>query len=210
MIPPGVAQKSNNVSLKCIVLGDSKVGKTALCERYVNRVWNDQTAPTISAACYSKDIIMNTSDIKFYIWDTAGQEQFRSISPIYYRSCHVAILVFDLTSLSSLEVANYWVKELRANGPQSVPIITLGNKKDLEMFRQVAKTDCQQFAESLNAIYFEVSALTGENVEEAFQRAAEAALEYLHKEEVPVAHVEDSNQDKDKINQQTQSEGCQC
>ena len=109
--------------------------------------------------------------VKFYVWDTAGQEQFRSISPIYYRSSHVAIIVFDVTSLPSLEVCNFWVNELKENGPTDVPIIVAANKSDLEMFRQISVEDCQAFADSIGAKLFETSAVTGKGVNELFDTA---------------------------------------
>lgn len=173
-----ISQRSNTITLKAVLLGESKVGKTSLCSRYVSGEWDSNSAATISASCFNKDLTIDDNKIKFYIWDTAGQEQFRSISPIYYRSAHVAILVFDLTSIPTMEVANYWMNELKSNGPTGVPLVAIANKSDLKMLRQITTADAKAFADSIGAEYFECSALSGENVEEAFQFAAKSALDY--------------------------------
>ena len=175
---PSLNSRSSTTTLKAVLLGESKVGKTSLCSRYVSGEWDSNTAATISASCFNKDLVIDDSKIKFYIWDTAGQEQFRSISPIYYRSAHVAILVFDLTSIPTMEVANFWVNELKSNGPSGVPLVAIANKSDLKMLRQISSQDAKTFAESIGAQYFECSALSGENVDDAFAYAAKTALEY--------------------------------
>ena len=166
------AQASNFVNVKAVLLGESKVGKTSLAKHFTTGSFDDNSTVTISASCYSKDLIADINvPVKFYVWDTAGQEQFRSISPIYYRSSHVAIIVFDVTALPSLEVCNFWVNELKENGPTDIPIIVAANKSDLEMFRQISVEDCQAFADSIGAKLFETSAVTGKGVNELFDTA---------------------------------------
>lgn len=166
------AQASGFVNVKAVLLGESKVGKTSLAKHFTTGSFDDSSAVTISASCYSKDLVADINvPVKFYVWDTAGQEQFRSISPIYYRSSHVAIIVFDITSLPSLEVCNFWVNELKENGPPGIPIVVVANKLDLEMFRQISIEDCQAFADSIGATLFETSAVTGKGVSEVFDAA---------------------------------------
>jgi len=175
---PTMIQRSNTITIKSVFLGESKVGKTSLCSRYAKGEWDSNSAPTIAATCFNKDIVVDDTKIKFYIWDTAGQEQFRTISPIYYRSSHVAILVIDLTSLPTIEVARFWVNELRTNGPPGVPIVVIGNKSDLKMMEKISPEDAKTFADSIGATFFRCSALTGENVNAAFEFAAKIALDF--------------------------------
>ncbi|OHS95668.1 Ras family protein [Tritrichomonas foetus] len=173
-----MSPNKKNADVKAVVLGESRVGKTALATRYTTTVFNENTAATINAACFNKEVSINNTPVKYYIWDTAGQEQFRSLSPIYYRSCNVAIIVYDITNISSIEVTNFWVTELRDNGPQGVPIVVLGNKSDLSDLRQISEEDGRSFAESIGAAFYEVSALSGNNVETAFNKALDLGYEF--------------------------------
>jgi small GTP-binding protein len=108
----------------------------------------------------------------YCIWDTAGQERFRSISPLYYRGAHVGIIVFDRTSPVSLEAANSWIEELRNHATSGIPLILVGNKSDLTDALAVDTTSVSELTKSAGATYFEVSALSGQNVEEMFLKAA--------------------------------------
>ena len=172
--------------VKAVVLGESRVGKTALATRYTTASFVSNTPATINASCYSKDSRINNTPVKFYIWDTAGQEQFRSLSPIYYRNCDVAIIVYDVTKLTSIEVTNFWVSELRSNGPANVPIVVLGNKCDLgDGHRMITEEEGRSFAWSIQAEFFEVSALNGMNVELAFDRALELGYEFVRNYKMP-------------------------
>ncbi|EAY14545.1 Ras family protein [Trichomonas vaginalis G3] len=208
---PALNQRSNSVTLKAVLLGESKVGKTSLCSRYVSGDWDSNTAATISASCFNKDLTVDDSKVKFYIWDTAGQEQFRSISPIYYRSAHVAIIVFDLTAIPTIDVANFWVNELRNNGPAGIPLIAIGNKSDLRMLRMIQNADARAFADNIGALYFECSALSGDNVDEAFAAAAAAGLEFFRSQkevqtqigQAQVVHPQASDN-------KPQQSGCSC
>ena len=208
---PSILQRTNNITLKAVLLGESRVGKTSLCSRYVSEEWDSNSQPTISASCFSKDLMIDDTKVKFYIWDTAGQEQFRSISPIYYRLAHVAILVFDLTSLPTLEVANFWVNELRTNGPPGVPLIAIANKSDLKMLRQIPTLDAKLFAESKGATFFECSALNGDNVNEAFEAAARIALDFYKSQKELQTQIGNPNLISPTINpKKVENEGCSC
>lgn len=208
---PALNQRSNTVTLKAVLLGESKVGKTSLCSRYVSGEWDSNTAATISASCFNKDLTIDDTKVKFYIWDTAGQEQFRSISPIYYRSAHVAILVFDLTSIPTIDVANFWVNELKTNGPPEVPLIAIGNKSDLRMLRMIQNADAKSFASNIHAEYFECSALSGDNVEEAFEAAAQAALKYFREQKEMQTQIGQTQVVRPQPQaEQPQEQGCAC
>jgi small GTP-binding protein len=162
----------SQVILKAVVLGGSEVGKTSLCNRYYLKKWDPVTTPTISASCLRREIEIDNSSIMYCVWDTAGQERFRSISPLYYRGAHVGIIVFDRTSPPSLEAAGSWIKELQEFGSGGIPLILAGNKSDLTENIAVDSDVVTQLAENTGATYFEVSALSGHNVEEMFWKAA--------------------------------------
>jgi small GTP-binding protein len=162
----------SQIILKAVVLGGSEVGKTSLCNRYYLKKWDPVTTPTISASCLRREIELDNSNVMYCIWDTAGQERFRSISPLYYRGAHVGIIVFDRTSPPSLEAASSWIEELRTHGTSGIPLILVGNKSDLTDSITSDRAGVTQLTESTGATYFEVSALSGQNVEEMFLKAA--------------------------------------
>ena len=174
---------NQQIQVKAVILGETRVGKTSLNERFHKKTWNPLVQTTISAGCQRTPMEIDDIHFTFCIWDTAGQERFRSISPIYYRGSHVAIVVIDLTSLHSVEVARSWVKELRSQGPIGVPIVLLGNKNDMKDAITVPDTITDELRKSIGSDYFKVSALTGENVEESFMHAAKLGLAFYREQQ---------------------------
>ncbi|OHT04516.1 Ras-related protein Rab-31 [Tritrichomonas foetus] len=174
--------KPNQVVVKGVVVGDTEVGKTSLCNRFYLKKWDPLTATTISASCVRTEVQIEDEKVLFCIWDTAGQEKFRSISPLYYRGAHVAMLVLDLTSKESLDVASSWVEELKTQGPVNLPLIIFGNKCDLSDRIEISTQAAEEFAKSKGAEYVEVSALTGKNVDSAFIKAANYGYQFSKKD----------------------------
>ena len=170
--------QSSSPVIKAVLLGNTEVGKTSLCSRFCQKSFDQNSAPTISASCSRTEVIVNNNAITFCIWDTAGQERFRSISPIYYRGAHVAIIVLSLIELQTIEVASSWYQELKRQATPGIPIVIIGNKVDLTDRRVISTEIASSFAQECNAPYFETSALTGENVDAAFKKAAELAYQF--------------------------------
>lgn len=107
--------------------------------------------------------------IKLQVWDTAGQESFKSITRAYYKGSIAAILVFDVTSEKSFEDLNNWLFEIRNHSHQKINIVLVGNKKDLASEREVSEERAQRFVKDNKFMaYYEVSALSGENVDKPF------------------------------------------
>ncbi|XP_011056011.1 PREDICTED: ras-related protein RabJ isoform X2 [Acromyrmex echinatior] len=120
---------------KVIMLGSQGVGKTSLIGRYVGNV--EHVSPTIAASFFNCKINLEDVKIKLQVWDTAGQERFRSMAPMYYRTCNAALLVFDLTQYSTFVAIKSWVKELQQNVEETMVLVLIGNKSDLVQKRQV-------------------------------------------------------------------------
>ena len=99
--------------VKVVLLGDTGVGKSSLVLRFVTNTWKIDTSSTIGASFLSKMIIVDGHPIKFQIWDTAGQEKYRSLAPMYYRGAGAAIIVYDIMRRESYECLQSWVEELR-------------------------------------------------------------------------------------------------
>jgi Ras-related protein Rab-5C len=111
--------------------------------------------------------------VTFKIWDTAGQEKFHSLVPMYYRGAGAAVLVFDLTKPETMLSVKGWVDELNVNGPPGLVLVLCGNKSDLDRDRRIDRTAAEAFAREIGAFYIEASARLGVNVDAIFQEVAD-------------------------------------
>jgi small GTP-binding protein len=164
--------------IKVVLLGESGVGKSSLALRFVSNEFLHYTDATIGASYLSKAVdvspnpILPSGKVTFKIWDTAGQEKFHSLVPMYYRGAGAAILVFDITRPQTLLSLQRWVDELKTNGPPDIILALCGNKADLAGDRRISKEDAAEYAEDIGAFYMEVSAREATNVPELFQDVA--------------------------------------
>ena len=163
---------SFNYLLKYIIIGDSSVGKSNILLRYVHNSFNPEFLTTIGVEFGAKNIEINKKKIKIQIWDTAGQENFRSITRAYYKNSVCALIVYDITNRSSFENIISWIEDCKGQSPKSIFIILVGNKNDLENERQVSYEEGLEFAKNNNIVFFETSAKTGKNISELFQTSA--------------------------------------
>ena len=164
---------------KVVFCGAAAVGKTSIFGRILSRDFAQQRTATTGVAFATTSVEINGKIIPINLWDTAGQEEYRSLVNIYVRNSAVAIIVFDVTSKDSFEGVVDWYDDLMENcGPSKPKIIIVGNKTDL-LEREVLAEDGHQFAEGIACDYIEVSARTGEHVEELFRRIGELADEKL-------------------------------
>ena len=144
--------------IKIVLLGDSGVGKSSIAQRYVTDTFRPHGESTIGASFMSKMIVNNGSPCKCQIWDTAGQEKYRSLAPMYYKGAAAAVLVFDITKAATFDQLKSWVNELRMHGPEDILITIAANKADLGERREVSAEIALEFAESVNAAFVETSA----------------------------------------------------
>ncbi|KYN14756.1 Ras-related protein RabJ, partial [Trachymyrmex cornetzi] len=142
------------------------VGKTSLIGRYVGNF--EHASPTIGASFFNCKINLEDVRIKLQVWDTAGQERFRSMAPMYYRTCNAALLVFDLTQYSTFAAIKSWVKELQQNVEETMVLALIGNKSDLVQKRQVDGEEGRRYATTIGATYHEISVLYNEGVDTVF------------------------------------------
>jgi len=154
---------------KVVVLGTARVGKSCLAVQYKEGTFRSDILNTIGASFMAKTEMVGSKKIKFQIWDTAGQEKYRSLAPMYYRGAAAAILVYDMTDSASFELMKKWVNELEMNGQPDIVTVVVGNKADLPESRQVAAEEGATYAQGIDATFFETSAVTGENVVEVFK-----------------------------------------
>ena len=170
---------SETIVLKCVLLGESAVGKSSLINRFINGTFNEDSLPII-VGCYSaKEELYEKEDtkIRYEIWDTAGQEKYRAINKIFYQDAYVNILVYDITKKPTFDaLKDYWYQEVKENAPQDALIIIVGNKRDLYEIEAVEEDVVKQFCESVNALYKQTSAQTGEGVKELFEMIGKQIL----------------------------------
>ena len=168
--------------VKICLLGDVNVGKTSIASRFCKNSFTDNYINTIGGAYQQQNIVLNNgAKIKLHIWDTSGQDRFRSMTNLYYRDAQVAILTYDVTNEQSLESLNYWLNELNDKVEIDNMVLCLaGNKSDIESSRrQVSTAKGKAFAEEHNMIFYETSAKTGAGVKELFQAIAVKEYEIM-------------------------------
>lgn len=154
--------------VKVVLLGDTGVGKSSLVLRFVTNNFKPYSESTIGASFMSKMITIDSKQIKFQVWDTAGQEKYHSLAPMYYRGAAAAIIVYDITRPNTFNILKNWVDELRSKGPKDIAIAIAGNKADLANRREVDQAMAAAYADEIGAMYVETSAKDDLNVQDIF------------------------------------------
>mmetsp|Transcript_10837 Transcript_10837/g.21185 ORF Transcript_10837/g.21185 Transcript_10837/m.21185 type:complete len:217 (+) Transcript_10837:350-1000(+) len=172
-------RKAYDYLIKFIVVGDSGVGKTCLLLRFTDERFKQDHDLTIGVEFGTKTLALQHKALKLQIWDTAGQESYRSITRSYYRGAAVALLVFDVTSRVSYSHINSWVREIKSNSSDNTIVCLVANKTDLAHLRTVSSAEAQQFAQESGFKYFETSAKTGENISQVFLDPCNVVLERI-------------------------------
>ena len=174
----------SGINLKILLVGDSAVGKTTLILKYVDDKFSDSHITTIGVEYKDKEIIVNDRKINLQIWDTSGQERYRSITKNFYRNAHGILFVYDITNKESFEHLKDWLnnsKELELNFKKMI----VGNKIDLQDKRAVNKESMEFFAEKYQITKcFETSAKDGTNVELIFKEMTQLILGNKTDEEI--------------------------
>ncbi|PRP86167.1 ras-related protein Rab-2A [Planoprotostelium fungivorum] len=157
---------------KYIIIGPSGVGKSCLLLQFTDKRFHTDHDLTIGVEFGARMITIDGKQIKLQIWDTAGQESFRSITRSYYRGAHGALLAYDITRRETFNHLKGWLAEVREHSNKEMVIMLIGNKNDLEVKRAVSYEDGRKFAEENGLMFMETSAKTASNVDEAFLETA--------------------------------------
>ena len=169
MSGPGI---NFNYLFKYIIIGDSAVGKSNILLRYIHDKFNEEFQSTIGVEFGARNIKIEDKIYRIQIWDTAGQETFRSITRAYYKNSVCACVVYDITNKNSFQNIKSWLEDCKKQSPKTVFLILIGNKVDLEDKRQVTYEEGSIFAEKNGMLFFETSAKTGKNIEEIFIKSS--------------------------------------
>lgn len=162
-----------DMSFKLIIIGDSFVGKSSISVNASKNVFENDYKATIGFEFFTMAYKINMQNIKLQIWDTCGQEEYRSLIQNFYRNASLAILVYSIDRKSSFENLEIWLNEIKTKGNPDVKIFLVGNKVDLADKRVVKTEEGKQFYENYKLnLFIETSAKSGENVSELFKKAA--------------------------------------
>lgn len=165
--------------LKIIILGDVSVGKTSLSEYLINNRLSDNST-TVGLAFYMKHLVINDEEVCLNIWDTAGQEKYRSIVELYYRGAMGAMFVFDLTNLDTFERLSNWIDDYIMKNKNGKYII-VANKCDINrQYWYVIEKEVMELAKKYNCEYIYTSCISGFNVISSFELLTKIILnEYI-------------------------------
>lgn len=163
-----------DLSYKIIIIGDSGVGKSSLTLRATKNQFQEYYNATVGFEFFSLNLKMEDSIIKLQMWDTCGQEIYRSLISSFYKNSSLAMIMYSIDNEESFRNLDYWIKEIKNNSSPDIKIILIGNKVDLEDKRVVSKEEADNFAR-VNGIdeVYETSAKTGFNAKTIFSKAAQ-------------------------------------
>jgi len=162
-----------DMSFKLIVIGDSFVGKSCITTNATKNIFENYYSATVGFEFFTILYRINSQNIRLQIWDTCGQEEYRSLIQNFYRNSSLAILVYSIDNKNSFENLEIWLNEIRTKGNPDVKIFLVGNKIDLEDKREVSTEEGKLFYENNKlSLFIETSAKNGTNIQELFKKAA--------------------------------------
>ena len=193
--------KIKRTYISLATLGNSNVGKTNIINNFLGLQFSEKNLTTIGIDFKIKNVILeNNSKLKVKIWDTAGQERFRSMAYNFLKNIQGILLIYDLTDESSFISIDRWINNLENKlDIKNVPIILVGNKNDKEDERKISYEKGLKYAQKYNFKFFEMSAKTGENVNEAFLTLIHLYYD-KNKEEFILENVKENIKENEKNN----------
>ena len=188
---------------KVVLVGDMSVGKTNIIAKYLKNEFSEDYKTTIGVEFHSKIAKVEGHVVKAQIWDTCGQERFKSITDSYYRGAKGAFVVYDITRKNTFESVDSWISALRSAADKNLNIIIIGNKSDLEDQRQVETEQGEEKAQNNEAAFMETSAYSGDNIDKAFDNMItdvynKCKSEMLANVEIDIGKSKDINLNQNK------------
>ena len=173
-------ENQENITCKVVLLGESGVGKTSIINRYLNNTYNENQKSTFAPKFKNK--VLNypeyNKSISFDIWDTAGQEAYRSITKNFYVNAAIGIMVYDIRNRESFEnIKKYWSQQLKDSGVQNIVLAIAGNKCDIFNEEEVSENEAREYAESIGAVFQLTSCKENIGIDELFKESGKRFLE---------------------------------
>ena len=159
--------EENERRINLMILGNSKVGKTCFILRYTDNIFQEVYLSTIGIDFKTKTETVNNKQYKIYLYDTTGQEKYKSIALNIIKNAQGIILMYDITDRKSFESIPDWIKSVKDAKGSNFPMILLGNKLDKEDVRVIKEKEGKELADEYKIKFFETSNKTGTNIQEA-------------------------------------------
>lgn len=175
MSKKNVKEPQQEKTVSILTVGETQVGKTSLILRFIDRVFYYDTKTTIGVDFKVKRINLQNKNVLVKIWDSAGQERFKTVTRQYYKNAEGVMLIYDVTSQKSFSMIEEWFKSIIENKREGAQVILIGNKKDM-VNRVISAEQGESLAKKFEIKYYETSALSGENVDQVFEELAENIL----------------------------------
>jgi len=169
--------QNGEVKFKICMVGSHDVGKTALVSRYMENTFLTRRESTVAIAFHTKTVTWNGTTAALHIWDTAGQEKYSSLAPLYCRKANAILLCYDTRNRKSFEDIDYWIEKARI--PTMAELVLVGTKNDLPLPSAVRADEARAKASTLRTEgvrHFETSSKSGENVDDIFDYLAATLL----------------------------------
>ena len=171
------------LGIKVTLIGESSVGKTCIINYYCKEHPDLEVDSTLGANYSQKKIERNGEKIRLDLWDTAGQEKYRSIGRHFYKESYIVCLVYDITNKESFKnLKEIWYPELLEYGEKLKIIALIGNKVDKYLEEEVSEEEGKKFAKEINAVFKRTSALNGTGIEDLFEELVDKYLSELKNE----------------------------
>ena len=165
--------EKTDLSFKIIVIGDPGVGKSSLTGRAIKNVFKPEYSTTVGFEFLTFVVKIEDKIVKLQIWDTCGQEMYKSLISNFYRNAALAMIIYSIDNKDSFIDINKWIKEIKFQSNPDIKIVLIGNKADLEDKREVSYEEGNKFKEENALLFFkETSAKSGINAKEIFNEAA--------------------------------------
>jgi len=200
----------DNISCKVVLVGDTGVGKTSIIERYINDKYDENQKTTlVSSYTFKKiDIKKYNKSVSLDIWDTAGQEVYRSLSKNFYLNASIGILVYDISRKASFEsIRDYWYEQLKTFGEEKMIFDVVGNKTDLFQREEVPENEARNFAKSINAGFHLVSCKDCVGIKDLFE---DCGRKYLEDNDLTKEDSNKKNKNKIILKEDKKSEKKKC
>ena len=173
-------ENQENITCKVVLVGESGVGKTSIINRYLNNTYNENQKSTFAPKFKNK--VLNypeyNKSISFDIWDTAGQEAYRSITKNFYVNAAIGVMVYDIRNRESFEnIKKYWSQQLKDSGVQNIVLAIAGNKCDIFNEEEVSENEAREYAESIGAVFQLTSWKENIGIDELFKESGKRFLE---------------------------------
>lgn len=189
----------STIEKKVVLLGNSHVGKTSILNFQLGQTPKVNTVPTIGNNFQKLKIHIRNMTVSLHVWDTAGQELFRSLVPFYIKGADAAIVVFDITDQSSFDDLEKWYQIIQEHVTKKITLLIAGNKSDLASQQIVSDEVASNYANSINCGFIKTSAFSGAGIDELFNELGLILLSNIEEKSIEVPQIPVTYTQKERL-----------